>query len=444
MVWLVSVVSGQEDRPNFLLILADDMTWSDIGGLGHPEVKTPHLDRLLGDGMRLANTFTPAPMCAPTRMSLYTGLYPVRSGGHPNHSHVHRGTRSLPHYLGEAGYRVGLAGKRHVGPRESFPFERIGRGRPLRFEQLRRFVLSCGSTPWCAVLASAEPHTPWNKGDSKLYDPAALTVPPWLMDTRETRVALSKYYAEVSFLDAQVGRAMGVLESTGQAGRTLVLFLTEQGAGLPFAKWTLYDQGIRATAIARWPGKISPGTTSGALISYVDVVPTLLDAAGAKPVKGLDGRSFLSVLLGESPRHRAAVFAVQTSRGISNGPRAYGSRAVRTQRYKLIYNLNSEASFRNNLTAAPRGVLSTWPPSSRRAAYSRRPKWELYDLEGDPFELTNRVGEERLSDVAADLRAQLRRWMRQQGDLGAPTELDALNRQPRNRADRSRSVRKGG
>ena len=180
------------------------------------------------------------------------------------------------------------------------------------------------------------------------------------------------------------------------------------------------------------------------MISYVDVVPTLLDAAGAKPVKGLDGRSFLSVLLGESPRHRAAVFAVQTSRGISNGPRAYGSRAVRTQRYKLIYNLNSEASFRNNLTAAPRGVLSTWPPSSRRAAYSRRPKWELYDLEGDPFELTIRVGEERLSDVAADLRAQLRRWMRQQGDLGVPTELDALNRQPRNRADRSRSVRKGG
>ncbi len=438
-------------QPNVLIVIGDDMTWSDVSALGHKDVKTPTLDRLASEGMRLSHMFTPAPMCAPTRMALYTGLYPVRNGAHPNHSRVHAGTESLAHRLGALGYRVGITGKRHFAPAECFPFETIGKRGSLAIRQLRKFIADSGDKPWCMIVASREPHTPWNKGDASAYPPAELTIPPWLADTPATRQALSRYYAEVTFLDQQLARCLRALDRSGKAEDTLVLFLSEQGAGLPHAKWTLYDHGIRATAIARWPGKVKPGTTSRALISYVDVLPTLIEIAGGKPPRRLDGRSFLGVLTGESTRHHDAVFAIQTSRGISNGPRAYGIRAVRTDRYKLIHNLHHTARFRNNLTEKP-GVHSSWravagsdPRAARlAAAYVKRPEFELYDTTQDPHELTNLAARPEHAERLTLLRNRLQAWMRQQGDLGHATEMDAFNRQGRARAAKGRRALRDG
>ena len=434
-------------RPNFLIILGDDMTWTDVSSLGHPDVKTPTLDQLARDGMRLSHVFTPAPMCAPTRMALYTGLYPVRNGGHPNHSQVHAGTASLPHRLGALGYRVALTGKRHFGPADCFPFETVGKNGQLAFLGLRSFIQGCGENPWCAVVASHEPHSPWDKGDRSAYPPEQLTIPPWLADTPQTRLSLSRYYAEVSFLDQQVGRCLDVLKRANAAENTLVLFLSEQGAGLPHAKWTLYDHGVRAAAFVRWPGKVKPGSTSSALISYVDVLPTLIHLAGGAPPKQLDGRSFHRVLTGDSLRHHDAVFAVHTSRGISNGPRAYGIRAVRTGRYKLIHNIHHATRFQNNLTERP-GVFRSWVAAASvdpraahlAAAYVQRPEWELYDTVADPHELTNLASRHEHFEMMADLRSKLGRWMKRQGDLGHATEMDAFNRQAPGRARRGRKA----
>ncbi len=109
-------------KPNMLLVIADDQTIRDAGCYGSPDVKTPNIDRLAAEGMKFMRAFTATAMCAPTRTQLYTGLYPIRSGAWPNHSGVFPHVKSLPHYLQALGYRVALAGKTHIKPRDNFPF----------------------------------------------------------------------------------------------------------------------------------------------------------------------------------------------------------------------------------------------------------------------------------------------------------------------------------
>ena len=112
------------DKPNILLILADDLSWFDIGCYGSKDVKTPNIDRLAKEGMQFSNAFTATAMCSPTRQQLYTGLFPVRNGAMANHSKVKSGTKSMVHHLGDLGYQVVLCGKSHIGPEKSFPFKR--------------------------------------------------------------------------------------------------------------------------------------------------------------------------------------------------------------------------------------------------------------------------------------------------------------------------------
>lgn len=433
------------DRPNVLLIVGDDLTYTDFGFAGHPDVQTPNLDRLRSEGMYLRRTFTTAPMCAPTRMSIYTGLYPVRSGGHPNHSRVYDGVKSLPHYLAPLGYRVALLGKRHYAPREAFPFEYLGgrhhdggRRIDLDFDVMREFLQETDD-PFCLVIASNQPHAPWNRGDASAYDAEVLTLPPYFVDTPETRRALTRYYAEITYLDDQVGQALRALETAGHADDTIVIFVSEQGSQLPHGKWTLYDTGMRAAGLVRYPGVTEPGSASDALVSYVDILPTIVDAVNGKPGElDVDGRSFLPVLRGETDEHHEAVFGVQTSRGIHHGPESYGIRAVRTDRFKYIRNLSPEVRFQNMITEGS-GVFESWRKAAeqgnefaaeRVAAYQHRPAEELYDLQADPLELNNLADDPAYADELAALRARLDAWMDSQGDEGQATEMEALERQP--------------
>lgn len=476
--WLNGADADGPRKPNFVIVIADDMTYHDVGCWGNKDVRTPNIDRLAGQGMRLVNMFTPAPMCAPCRQALYTGLFPVRNGAHPNHSRVYDGVKSMPHYLRPLGYRVGLVGKTHFGPREAFPFEHpaAGAGKAkgdgeakagkaakgakkakrvqggdsdaggasavpgavgsAAADRIRNFIARDKDQPFCLVVASNEPHGPWTLGDASAYDPARLTLPPYLVDTPETRRAMAAYYAEIEVFDRQVGQVMQILDQTGQADNTFVLVLSEQGSGWPHCKWTLYDAGIRDAAVARWPGRIKPGSTSQALVQYVDVLPTFLAAAGAQPPADLDGRSFLDALTGRSDRCREYVFAVQTSRGIIAGPEAYGIRCVRGARYKYILNLNHDAEFRNVIMT--NALFKSW--QARAAAgdafarsqvdrYLRRPQVEFYDIQADPHEMKDLSAEPSLEAERKRLRAELDAWMKQQGDKGAATEQAAKERQ---------------
>lgn len=155
------------EKPNFVFINADDLTHHDLGCYGG-QAKTPQIDTLAGEGMRFMRCFQTAPMCSPTRHTIYTGLYPVKSGAYPNHTFANDGTKSIVQYLQPLGYRVALSGKTHIGPKEVFPFEYSGKGNNPDMAAIDTLFSECekSDTPFCLFACSNEPHTPWNKGDA--------------------------------------------------------------------------------------------------------------------------------------------------------------------------------------------------------------------------------------------------------------------------------------
>src|SRR5688572_4344492 len=180
-------------RPNFLLIIADDLNWRDLGCTSSPDVKTPNIDRLAKESMTLRSMFTPAPTCSPLRHALYTGLFPIRSGAYPNHTMVDPSTRSIFTYLKSLGYRVGLQAKSHVSPAASFPYENISSNAD-DIAAFTTFITRNKAEPWLAVFASHDPHGPWTRGPKELYDPAKLTLPSYLHDNATTRKHLADYF----------------------------------------------------------------------------------------------------------------------------------------------------------------------------------------------------------------------------------------------------------
>jgi uncharacterized sulfatase len=188
--------------------------------------------------------------------------------------------------------------------------------------------------------------------------------------------------------------------------------------------------------IIRWPGRVAAGSTSGALVEYIDIMPTFLQAAEINVPNGLDGRSFLPVLEGRASTHKEYVFSLHTTRGIINGSPYYGTRSVRDARYRYVRNLTPEITFSN---AATRGdIWESWvaaakagDPVAREAVsrYQHRPAEELYDAEADRWNARNLAGDPELAAVKARLSAQVDAWMKAQGDRGQATELDADNRQ---------------
>lgn len=421
-------------QPNFLIMMADDMSYTDIGCYGSPNAHTPHLDKLASQGMRFEHCYNAIAMCSPTRNMLYSGLYPVSCGSHRNHTHSHPGTKSIVHYLGDLGYRVGITGKFHVAPPASFPFERIkgftegcvNENDDYNLKGISRFMQRDATQPFCLVVSGVSPHIPWTVGDPSRYPPASLKLPPHWLDTPETRQAYSKYLAEVTYFDQQVGDVLACLDKLDLTDNTLFLFLSEQGAQFPGAKWTCWEQGIHAGAIARWPGKIKPGTVSPALIEYVDVVPTFIEAAGGAVPPVLEGQSFLKVLTGETTEGKAYAYGIHNN--CPEGPAA-PVRSIRNKHFSYILNLipNTKNEVKWIQWVDHGDYWFSWEKQATAGnekakeaiyRYERRPAEELYDLEKDPWEMNNLAQDPALAETKAQLRSELLNWMRDQGDTG--------------------------
>ena len=429
-------------KPNILLIMSDDQTWRDNGCYGNPDVKTPNIDRLARAGMRFTRCFTATAMCAPTRQQLYTGIFPVRNGAYPNHSRVYDGTKSIVHHLKALGYRVGLAGKRHFGPAASFPFENV--------KNTGEFITLDKSQPYCLIVTSHSPHLPWSAGKASAYNADKLTLPPYIADTPDMRQALCRYYAEITDFDREVGQATKLVDASGQADDTIFIYTSEQGAQVPHGKWTCYDVGLRTALVVRWPRRVKAGSVAHAMVQYVDVVPTLVAAAGGKVPEGLDGRSFLQVLLGKTDKHNDYVYGAHTTRGIISGSECYPVRSVRSETFKYIRNLNYKTTFRNTLIVSDKAnYWRSWVAAAKTdkkiaklvTLYQNRPAEELYDIVKDPYELTNLAGEAAHAKTKAALSRKLDEWMARQGDKGNATEMKARQRQGRGK---SAPKRKGG
>ncbi len=432
---LASLTEATERRPNIVVLLADDMTWSDCQPYGSPNIKTPNMQKLADQGMRFDNMFTATAMCAPTRQQLYTGLFPVRNGAFPNHSKVREGVKSMVHHLSELGYQVSLAGKKHIGPGKSFPFKSI---------RLNN-ILKSKSRPFCHILASRDPHKPWTSGDASEFAPDKIIVPPNLIDTPHTRKSLCQYYAEIRTLDNTLGQIMKLLDEAGEADNTILIFTSEQGMTLPFGgKWSCYDTGLKTGFIVRWPGVVKPGSSTQALTQYVDVVPTLVKIAGGDPTQvhtgckdanghtGFDGRNFLPILRSETEKFREFVYGVQTTKGIGNG-QSYPIRSVRDTRYKYIININHKSIFQNVYTEGgkyheqyflPLLAEAEKSPSVKQRLdfFQSRPHEELYDVQEDPYELINLAESPEYASIKKKLAQELKTWMQQQGDKGLETE----------------------
>lgn len=441
-------VSQAADRPNLVFIMADDLTYRDLGCYGG-QAHTPNINRLATEGMKFNRCFQAAPMCSPTRHNIYTGLYPVKSGAYPNHTYAKTGTKSIVHYLKPMGYRVALSGKSHIGPREVFPFEHSGqKNNPdmSRIDVLMAESVEAG-TPFCVFACSNEPHTPWNKGDASRYPPAKVELPPYIADTPVVRENFSRYLAEITYFDDQVGQILGLIDKHELRDDTLVMVVSEQGNAFPFAKWTCYGHGLQSGMIVRWPGMVEPASQTDALVEYVDVLPTFVTAAGGTPATVLDGKSLLPVLTGQTDQHKQFVYGIMTTRGIINGTSSFPIRSIRDERFRLIWNLNHKVKFTNACTQSPlfQSMIEAADAGDRTAArlvdaYHFRPEFELFDCDADPLEMNNLAHDPEHSKVVKRLKAGLDEWMTAQGDEGVQTELDAIFRQGRNRGKSQEQV----
>lgn len=192
-------------KPNILLIIADDCSYYDIGCFGAVNNKTPHIDALARQGIKFNSAYNSVSMSTPTRHCVYTGMYPMHHGGYANHSSVNADVKSLPTYLGNLGYRVGLAGKWHIKPLANFPFEKVpgfpegctSTNTDYHTKGIEKFMERDASQPFCLVLASINSHAPWTGGDASVFDRKKLQLPPQFIDTEVTREYYARYLAEV-------------------------------------------------------------------------------------------------------------------------------------------------------------------------------------------------------------------------------------------------------
>jgi uncharacterized sulfatase len=261
-------------------------------------------------------------------------------------------------------------------------------------------------------------------------------LPPYIVDTPVLRKHFSDYLAEITHFDSEVGNILNLLKKHQLEQDTLVMVVSEQGNSFPFAKWTCYDSGLQSAMVVRWPGRIQAGVVSDALVEYVDVCPTFVDLAGEKEVDGLDGKSFLPVLMGESKTHKEFVYGIMTTRGIINGSDAYAIRSVRDGNYKLIKNLNFESKFTNACSKSDyfKSMVDKANEGDSKAkrfvnAYHYRPAIEFFDIQSDPLELNNLASDPAFQIEITRLSEQLENWMSAQGDEGVVTELKAHERQ---------------
>ncbi len=446
-------LNAQQTKPlnnqpyNIVLFIADDLGVNDIGPYGNKIVRTPNLNAFSKGSLLFTRAFASSPTCTPSRSSIYTGLMPIRHGAHGNHGGVSAGTQSLVQYLQPMGYRVAIAGKLHVGPEDVFPFERIsktnvvepghekqlGLNYDLNFEPVDKWLSQQQQNkPFMLIVADHSPHVVWP--EKATYDPKDVDIPAKHIDTKETRMSRARYYTDVTKMDNNVGKLLNSLEKNGLSKNTIVIFVADQGPQWPFAKWTLYDDGIKTPLMVRWPGIVKAGTKTGALVSLADLVPTIVEAAGGKAPQNIDGQSFLPVIRGTQDTHREYVFATHTGDRLMNRAPA---RMLRTNKYKYILNLAPEILYTTHMDKAKdhdggREYWDSWREKSfndPHAAsvlwrYHNRPKEELYDVETDPNEMRNLAAEPKYAKLIEAYRKTLAEWRMQQKDtITGPEEL---------------------
>lgn len=433
--------AAEPDR-NVVLIVADDLGL-DLGCYGHTTVKSPHLDALAKQGTRFTQAFCTTSSCSASRSVILTGLQNHANGQyghqHGEHNfHTLASVRGLPNLLEDAGYRTARIGKFHVQPESSYAFGRVieakvpggDRNGVQMAELCRDFLAEPSERPFFLYFCPTDPHRAargfandraYPGVEDVTYDPAQVSIPAFLPDQPEVRRELVGYLQAVSRFDQGVGRLLKVIDETGHADDTLVIFVSDNGAPFPGAKTSLYEPGMRLPLLVREPGATHAGGTCDALVTWADLVPTILDFARARgPAYPLHGRSFLGVLGQEHPEGWDEAFASHTFHEITM---YYPMRAVRTRKFKLIWNIAYPLSvpFASDLWGSDtwQGVLERGDTTyGKRSldAFLHHPAYELYDLESDPDELRNLAADPAHRATLEAMQARLERFQKSTRD----------------------------
>jgi arylsulfatase A-like enzyme len=379
------------------------MTTHDIGrhlrSYGVRSVKSPNLDALSDQGVRFARAFATAPQCSPSRASLATGMYPHNNGVM---GLAHRGfdwKLAVPHaaaiFAGH-GFDTHLFGSQHVTPHP----ERLGFDGVHPVVAFERVLGASEGRRLYLEVNFDETHRPYPPAG---VPPADLVVPGYLPQIPAAVEEMTAVEQTITAMDAAAGRVFDLLEQAGRARDTFVVFTTDHGLAMPRAKCTLYDPGLEVALLVRWPaGGVSGGTVREDMVSNVDVLPTLLDAAGLASGEDMQGRSLLR------DGGRDTIFAEKTFHSYYDP-----MRCIRTARHKYIRNF--ESAFAVEIPAdIQAGPIFRSNPS--RYSADRPSAIELYDLENDPLEQHNLAGRDEIADAERRLSAELWTWMHETKD----------------------------
>jgi N-sulfoglucosamine sulfohydrolase len=417
---------NKSPRPNLIVYMSDDHGRLFSEPYGATAVHTPNLSRFAADGMRFTDAFNTSPSCGPSRTSMLTALWPARHGAEPNHKPPKPGVVGLPAVLKTLGYEIACFGKvAHNDWAKYYNFDVVGGPNvgAIDTDLVEKFLATRDSSkPLCLFFGSHYPHVPWVKNEG--YDSAAVKLPPTLVDTPETRDQCTNFYTSVSHTDALFGKFRALVQQH-VPGDTLFVYTTDHGAQWPFSKWDLYDAGIRIPFFISWPGKVKPATTCDAMICLPDLLPTFIDLAGGKVPDGLDGRSFAGILRGATTTHRDRVFNTQSGDGDFN---VYPIRSLRTREWKYILNLHPEFQHHTHDSRHGSGdgirYWRSWVAEAKTnpaaaavvKRFVERPAEELYNLKADPYEQHNLAADPAQASRLAAMRAELKAWMKEQGD----------------------------
>ena len=475
LLMLLILVSGCQDAsnseskstlPNLILIIADDLSWNDLGAYGHPHVRTPHLDRMAREGMRFDQAFLTTSSCSPSRSSIITGMYPHNTDAEQLHWPLPADRVTFVEKLKEAGYWTAQAGKWHLGEDVKDRFHEV------RDVGTIGFVLSpdgkslppegdgSGSEHWLSLLrdrpanqpfflwlAAVDPHRPYEKDiiDTP-HTNADVIVPPYMPDTPEVREDFALYYDEISRLDRYVGAILDELENQNVADNTMVLFMSDNGRPFQRDKTTLLDGGIKTPWIVRWPARVAPGTTTTSLVSSIDIAPTLLSLAQQNIPENFEGVDFGEILSDPALEVRDHIYAEDHWHDHDD----FG-RAVRNHQFKYIRNFFTELAntppadaltgmaFKATLALHEKGQLT---PEQALIFQAPRPEEELYDVEADPHELINLAGDPAYATVLDSMRVILAAAREASGDrdpeFRTPDEFDRTTGEPNALRERPR------
>lgn len=422
---VVNLGFAQPLKPNFIIIIGDDISWNDLGCYGHPTVKSPNIDRLAQEGITFTNTYLTASSCSPSRCSIIAGRYPHNTGAAELHTPLPAGIPTLPGELKKSGYYTAAAGKWHLGPNANADFDLV----------VEKDIGVGGEAQWVGVLqerpkdkpffmwfAAPDAHRDWQPDPEGVpHDPDQSVIPPYLADAPGTRQDLAKYYDEIQRFDRYTGLVKQELIKQKVYENTLILIMADNGRPFPRAKTRVYDSGMKTPFVLSWPKIIkNPGTINSSLISVIDIAPTFLELAGIEAGPTFQGISFAGVLQKPGTEHRNYVFAEHNWHDYEAH-----ERMVRTKYFMYVVNnrpnlpnqgpadSNRSPSYEDLKNSRDQGKLTA---AQADVFLAPRPHEELFDCINDPEQLINLASDVRYAQVLDDLRAVLQRWAEETGD----------------------------